>query len=942
MNSNLHFLSAGGEMGQYIRTKNWNDSPVGDPASWPQSLRTALSIILNSRFPMFLFWGEELTCFYNDAYRPSLGNDGKHPSILGMPAESAWPEIWEFIKPLIDNVLQKKEASWYEDQLLPIFRNGKMEDVYWTFSYSPVIDETENPAGVFVTCSETTEKVKLLDTLSESHRQLEFAIEAAELGTYDYSPATGKFTANNRLKDWFGLPHQNEIYLQNAIDAILDSDRETVQQAIAEALRFESGGKYDLYYTIVHPITFEKRAVHAKGKTTFDKQGNAIRFDGTLQDISRQVHESNEKDKALKKASHTTQHLNLALEAGQLGSYELDIASGTIQCSLQCKINFGKKPDEFLSYTEFLDMVLEEDRALMREAFLNAVSSNTVYDAVYRIKTVDGIRWIHASAMPVQDKDGKVTGMAGVTANITELKNSQIQVAAALEQTALSREKLNVVIEASELGTWELDLKTGEIETSPRFSEIFTGTIQRDFTLAKTRLQIHPEDLEKRNQAHKEARDTGKLYFIGRIIWPDSSIHWIESKGKVFYDRNGTPEHMIGTVQDITEEKQEQQILHKSEQKFRLLADSMAQHVWTSDSEGNLNYFNKSVYEYSGLTSEQLAVSGWIQIVHPDDRQANIEAWTKAVTEGNDFILEHRFQNAAGEYRWQLSRAIPQRDAEGKIQMWVGTSTDIQEQRSFTDELEMRVQERTQQMIQKNVELERMNRELQTFAYISSHDLQEPLRKIQTFSDLLLKGEADNLSSRGLNYFERMRKSAERMQNLINDLLAYSRTSSPEKTLENISLQHIIQEIEEEIAEELLQHNAQIKILHSENLSIINYQFKQLLYNLISNSLKFKNADKAPIITIEASLFRGHISGMNPQLQYYVLSFEDNGIGFDQKHALKIFEVFQRLHTKDSYEGTGIGLSIVKKIVDNHDGLITAESTPGLGAKFIIYLPVRP
>lgn len=273
--------------------------------------------------------------------------------------------------------------------------------------------------------------------------------------------------------------------------------------------------------------------------------------------------------------------------------------------------------------------------------------------------------------------------------------------------------------------------------------------------------------------------------------------------------------------------------------------------------------------------------------------------------------------------------------------MWVGTSTDIQEQRSFTEELELRVQERTLEMQQKNVELERMNRELQTFAYISSHDLQEPLRKIQTFSDLIIKGEAASLSSKGLNYFERMRKSAERMQNLIDDLLAYSRTSSPEKTFENINLEQLLEEIKDEIAEELLQHEACIVMPNSENLSIIHYQFRQLLYNLISNSLKFKHSDTAPVITISASLFQGHILGMNPQSRYNVLTFEDNGIGFDQKHALKIFEVFQRLHTKDSYEGTGIGLSIVKKIVDNHDGLITAESTPGSGAKFTIYLPVR-
>src|SRR6478609_9711728 len=156
---NLKFLAGGGEMGELTRQKDWSKTPVGSPETWPQSLRTTLSIILNSKFPMFLWWGPELTCFYNDAYRPSLGQNGKHPSILGQRAEDAWPEIWTIIKPLIDQVLRGDEATWSEDQLIPIFRNGKLDDVYWTFSYSPVKDESDKVAGVLVTCTETTEKI---------------------------------------------------------------------------------------------------------------------------------------------------------------------------------------------------------------------------------------------------------------------------------------------------------------------------------------------------------------------------------------------------------------------------------------------------------------------------------------------------------------------------------------------------------------------------------------------------------------------------------------------------------------------------------------------------------------------------------------------------------------------------------------------------------------
>lgn len=134
---NFGFINGGGECGALVRSINWSKNPVGAIENWPQSLRTTLSIILNSKFPMFLFWGPELICFYNDAYRPSLGNDGKHPQAMGQSGKETWPEIWHFIEPIIVKVLAGGEACWNEDQLLPIYRNGKLEDVYWTFSYSP-------------------------------------------------------------------------------------------------------------------------------------------------------------------------------------------------------------------------------------------------------------------------------------------------------------------------------------------------------------------------------------------------------------------------------------------------------------------------------------------------------------------------------------------------------------------------------------------------------------------------------------------------------------------------------------------------------------------------------------------------------------------------------------------------------------------------------------
>jgi signal transduction histidine kinase len=171
------FLGEGGEMGELTRNFDWSKTSIGTPDQWPQSLQTTLSIILNSKFPMFLWWGENMIQFYNDAYLPSLGNNGKHPLALGQKGEDCWPEIWPVIKPLIDQVKSGSGATWSEDQLIPIYRNGKIEDVYWTFGYSPVKDENGNIAGVLVVCNETTEKMVNLKKLKESNDQLEFAME---------------------------------------------------------------------------------------------------------------------------------------------------------------------------------------------------------------------------------------------------------------------------------------------------------------------------------------------------------------------------------------------------------------------------------------------------------------------------------------------------------------------------------------------------------------------------------------------------------------------------------------------------------------------------------------------------------------------------------------------------------------------------------------------
>ena len=248
----------------------------------------------------------------------------------------------------------------------------------------------------------------------------------------------------------------------------------------------------------------------------------------------------------------------------------------------------------------------------------------------------------------------------------------------------------------------------------------------------------------------------------------------------------------------------------------------------------------------------------------------------------------------------------------------------------------------SKERIKRTAELLIANKELQSFTYISNHDLQEPLRKIQVFSSLIIAEESNNLSKKGLHYFERIQSSALHMQTLINDLLEYSRTKETKRKFEKVQLNKIVLDVIESLKEKLEKKDAIVETSKLCEAYVIPFQFRQLLHNLITNSLKFCLPDQQPHIIISSKyIYKKELVVKNESLQieYCRISVEDNGIGFDPEFKDKIFDIFQRLHDPKIYEGTGIGLAIVKKIVDNHNGFITAIGEVGKGATFNIYMP---
>ena len=264
--------------------------------------------------------------------------------------------------------------------------------------------------------------------------------------------------------------------------------------------------------------------------------------------------------------------------------------------------------------------------------------------------------------------------------------------------------------------------------------------------------------------------------------------------------------------------------------------------------------------------------------------------------------------------------------------------TFYEEQEAFNEELQIA----NDSLIEANIELQISNKELESFTYVSSHDLQEPLRKIQTLGGMILEKESQNLSEKGENYFRLMQNAAQRMRTLIQDLLAFSRLNKSERKFEKQDLNKIVNEIKVELNLKIKEKHASIEVGKMCELNIIPFQFRQLFHNLLSNALKFSNPKVSPHIIVKGRNIQGNKNNepkLIPGKKYCHISVSDNGIGFDNKFSDKIFEVFQRLHGKDEFAGTGIGLAIVKKIVENHNGLITATGTLNKGATFDIYIP---
>jgi PAS domain S-box-containing protein len=527
------------------------------------------------------------------------------------------------------------------------------------------------------------------------------------------------------------------------------------------------------------------------------------------------------------------------------------------------------------------------------------------------------------TANPIRDARGDVVSCLEIVRNITERKQAE-------EALRQSREELRKMFESVTDGIMVTDFK-GVITEANQGTMEMHGFASKDELVGRNALKlVAPRDRERMTNSMREALKQGTVRGVEHtLLKADGSEFPAELSTSVLKDASGNAVAHITIVRDITERKRMEESLRDSEEKLRKIFESVTDGISVIDLKGRITEVNQRAVEMHGFSSkDRLLGKSAFELVAPRDHEKITANMKKAIKQGAIIGVEYTLLKADGsEFPGELSTSAL-KDASGNVLGHITIVRDITERKRAEEEREALLQDITKS----NQKLEAANKELQDFVYVASHDLREPLRKISSFGTLLqdsLKGKLDEDQQEN---FEFMIDGAQRMQDMIDDLLTYSRLTTRAKPPQQVFLNEVIENLKKlELATLLEETGGTIHI--PEPLPPVQadpIQMNQLFQNLIGNGLKFHKEGIPPEITIRAH-------GVENKM--IRIEVEDNGIGIDEQYHEQLFVMFKRLHSRAQYEGTGIGLAVCKKIVERHGGNIGVKSTPGKGSTFWFTLP---
>lgn len=997
MSNNLpEFLSGGGELGERIRSFNWSETPLGPVSSWPQSLRTCIRIMLTSRQPMWLGWGKELIKLYNDPYKAIVG--GKHPWALGTPASLVWKDIWHDIGPMLRQVMDQDEGIYVESQLLIMERNGYPEETYYTFSYTPIPGDDGRTAGMICANTDDTERIiseRQLKTLTQLGKNLTGCTSNNEVATttiatfkenpYDFPFAlymalqhekallcgfTHEGIPDNSLPQEIDLSAGSNIgrLLQQAATSremqVLDNPQAAlgnlpkgvwkvapskaiilpVWQGTAQApYGFLLIGqnpyrlldeKYSSFFSLiadqvatsyanVHALEEERKRTAAlaeidKAKTTFFSNiSHEFRTPLTL--LLGPVEEilSDPQTAPIHKARLELVHRNALrmqklvntllefsrIEAGRIeGRFSLvDIGVLTAELASVFRSAIEQAGMQLVIRTGEIKGPVYVDIDMWERIILNLVSNAFKYSEGGQID-IEVKQTDHEVQVLVSD-----TGIGIAADQLDKIFNRFYRIentrGRSQEGTGIGLAMVKELVRLHH-GTIQVGSEQGKGST-------FTVAIPMGKEhLAADKIVATPADLLAAGHAVafvEEAKKWGQA--PGTIDIQDAY------NDALIHQPNGTVgKHTVLLADDNSDMR---------EYVYKLLSTRF--NVITAvDGE---DAFHKALLHEPGLLLSDIMMPkldglGLLKKLRSNTATMHMPVIFLSARAGEEAKLEG-LATGADDY---LVKPFSAREVLAKVDAHIKMA---QSRRETALLLESMVRKRTE-------ELQRSNEDLLQFAYVASHDLKEPVRKIRIYEKRLLDEYSPLLPEKAQAYINKVLTATDRMLAVVDGILSYSSISAAEQVFQPIDLNQIIQDIETDLELLIQQKNA---VVQTDNLPLIEgipVLIYQLFYNIIQNALKFSRQQEVPLITISSS--PSQRSGERP---FVDISVTDNGIGFDDKHARKIFDTFARLHPVTHYEGTGLGLALCRKIAERHQGAIVAKGSVNKGATFVISLPAH-
>jgi PAS domain S-box-containing protein len=485
---------------------------------------------------------------------------------------------------------------------------------------------------------------------------------------------------------------------------------------------------------------------------------------------------------------------------------------------------------------------------------------------------------------------------------------------------AKSEERFRMATEAANEAIWEWNLETRITVRTETYAKNYGRPSGAESDMEWWKDNIHPEEREPVVESLRAAVDgtTNSWASEYRFHRADGTWAHIYDRACIARDADGKAWRVIGALLDVTETVLARRALQESEVRLSTLAAMVPEILYTATPDGTPDYVSRRFAEYSGQPVEALQGQGWLNVVHQDDRPLVMSAWMNSVQSGTEYEANFRLPRADGAYRWFQGHSVPMLSPEGEVQKWFGIFTDIHDRKL----LELGLSQRTAQLLRSN---ERLNR----FAYAVSHDLQEPLRMIGSYTQLLARRNEGKLGDDSDQFIRFVLNGVERMRKLIHDLLEYSKSGNEPvgakvATDANLILGLALQQLQLRIEET----GAKITFDQLPTVMANRDLLMRVFQNLISNAIKYSDEGRAEI----------HVS-CKCEVAEWVFSVRDNGIGIDPQYYDRIFEPFQRLRHSREYTGTGVGLAICKEIIERHGGRMWVESAEGKGSIFLFTIP---